>query len=413
MDLLKYTLKNNLFITFYLLHYFRFFNFKPYVQLGNLLIVVDVVFSLFFFYCFVKIWKKSIVEYSGLFFGGMYLMAILSIFNANVQSGQSLYFGLKGFAHSYLQLGFLFYLLYKKYEPTDLVKICLIFALAYSLALLIAYVQYPNNIFGFQTSLDEDYIDRAYAARGVYRFNMPGGDFLVFALLYLLSSFKKIKVKTYLLYSLIVLIFLRGVRSCIIASTIAGLLTYIYSKKMSSKRICLSFVFPIIGYILLMSIPFTKNVVNSYMSLTEQQYEDNKTDDDIRLQNVYYFSTLFNDQESILPILVGNGPIVDGPVAKKLDMASRVGFWLSDVEYITWFIYFGILGLLIVVLWGISCLIAKIPKDYYYCKMMILYYFIVMFFGAIIMDNIPIVCILSYVIYLKTIYKNGITIATK
>ena len=31
-----------------------------------------------------------------------------------------------------------------------------------------------------------------------------------------------------------------------------------------------------------------------------------------------------------------------------------------------------------------------------------------MTFGAIIMDNIPIVCILTYVIYIKSLQKNGI-----
>lgn len=410
MNLLKCTLKNNLFITFYLLHYFRFFNFKPYVQLGSFLVVIDVVFCFYFFFCFIKTRKRCVQKSSILYFGGMYLMAILSIFIANFESGQSVYYGLRGFAHSYLQLGFIFYLIYKKYEPLDLLKICLLFAFAYSLSLLLAYVQYPNNIFGFQTLGDDydGYMERAYEARGVYRFNMPGGDFVVFSLLYLLGSLRKIRGKSYILFVLIILIFLRGVRSCIIASAITGLLTYLFSKKINFKRICLILIFPIVGYTLLMSIPFTKNIVNSYLSLTEEQYEANKTDDDIRLQNIYYFSMVFNDQNSVLPNIVGNGPIVDGPVAKKLDMASQVGFWLSDVEYITWFIYFGIIGLLIVILWGISCMIAKIPRDYYYFKMMLLYYFIVMTFGAIVMDNIPIVCILTYVIYIKSLQKNGI-----
>lgn len=408
MRLLKYELKNNLFITFYLLHYLRFFNLRPYVQLGSLLVVIDVAFCSYFFFCFIKTWKRCEQKSSILYFGGMYLMAIISIFIANFESGQSLYYGLRGFAHSYLQLGFIFYLVYKKYEPLDLLKICLLFAFAHSLSLLLAYVQYPNNILGFQASVDEDYIERAFETRGVFRFNMPGGDFVVFALLYVLGAFRKIKGKSYILFGLIILILLRGVRSCIIASAITGLLTYLFSKKINFKRICLILIFPIVGYTLLMSIPFTKNIVNSYLSLTEEQYEANKTDDDIRLQNIYYFSMVFNDQNSVLPNIVGNGPIVDGPVAKKLDMASQVGFWLSDVEYITWFIYFGIIGLLIVILWGISCMIAKIPRDYYYFKMMLLYYFIVMTFGAIIMDNIPIVCILTYVIYIKSLQKNGI-----
>lgn len=408
MKLLKYELKNNLFITFYLLHYLRFFNLRPYVQLGNLLVVIDVAFCFYFFFCFIKTWERYVQKSSLLYFGGIYLMAILSIFIANFESGQSLYYGLRGFAHSYLQLGFIFYLIYKIYEPLDLLKICLLFAFAHSLSLLLAYVQYPNNILGFQASLDEGYIERAFEARGVFRFNMPGGDFVVFALLYVLGEFRNIKGRSYILFGLIILIFLRGVRSCIIASAITGLLTYLFSKKINFKRICLILIFPIVGYILLMSIPFTKNIVNSYLSLTEEQYEANKTDDDIRLQNIYYFSMVFNDQNSVLPNVVGNGPIVDGPVAKKLDIASQVGFWLSDVEYITWFIYFGIIGLLIVILWGISCMIAKIPRDYYYIKMMLLYYFIVMTFGAIIMDNIPIVCILTYVIYIKSLQNDGI-----
>lgn len=408
MKFLKYELKNNLFITFYLLHYLRFFNLKPYVQLGNLLVVIDVAFCFYFFFCFIKTWERYVQKSSLLYFGGIYIMAILSIFIANFESGQSLYYGLRGFAHSYLQLGFIFYLIYKIYEPLDLLKICLLFAFAHSLSLLLAYVQYPNNILGFQASLDDGYIERAFEARGVFRFNMPGGDFVVFALLYVLGEFRNIKGRSYILFGLIILIFLRGVRSCIIASAITGLLTYLFSKKINFKRICLILIFPIVGYILLMSIPFTKNIVNSYLSLTEEQYEANKTDDDIRLQNIYYFSMVFNDQNAVLPNIVGNGPIVDGPVAKKLDIASQVGFWLSDVEYITWFIYFGIIGLLIVILWGMSCMIAKIPRDYYYIKMMLLYYFIVMMFGAIIMDNIPIVCILTYVIYIKSLQNDGI-----
>lgn len=408
MKFLKYELKNNLFITFYLLHYLRFFNLRPYVQLGNLLVVIDVAFCFYFFFCFIKTWERYVQKSSLLYFGGIYIMAILSIFIANFESGQSLYYGLRGFAHSYLQLGFIFYLIYKIYEPLDLLKICLLFAFAHSLSLLLAYVQYPNNILGFQASLDDGYIERAFEARGVFRFNMPGGDFVVFALLYVLGEFRNIKGRSYILFGLIILIFLRGVRSCIIASAITGLLTYLFSKKINFKRICLILIFPIVGYILLMSIPFTKNIVNSYLSLTEEQYEANKTDDDIRLQNIYYFSMVFNDQNAVLPNIVGNGPIVDGPVAKKLDIASQVGFWLSDVEYITWFIYFGIIGLLIVILWGMSCMIAKIPRDYYYIKMMLLYYFIVMMFGAIIMDNIPIVCILTYVIYIKSLQNDGI-----
>lgn len=399
MELQKYKIKDNLFIVVCLLHYFRFFNLKPYVELGAQLVVIDVLFCLYFFYCFIKVGKRWANERSMRYFNGIYLMAIFSIFIANFLSGQSLYYGLRGTAHTYLQFGFMYYLLYKRYDTERLIKIWLGFTLAYAVCLLMSYIQYPNHIFGFQTSVDNDYIDRSFETRGVFRFNMPGGDLVIFSLLYLIGSLRKIKGKTFILLGLIVLIFLRGVRSCIIASALMGMLTYLFSKRITFKRTLLVIVFPIAVYTVLMSVPFTENIIDSYLSLTESQYEANKSEDDIRIQNVYYFGMEFNDQNSVLSNIIGNGPIVAGPLSKKLYMASQVGFWLGDVEYMTWFIYFGIVGLLLVILWGISCLKAKIPKNYYSAKMMILYYFFVMTFGTTIMDSIPLVCIVCYIIY--------------
>ena len=110
-----------------------------------------------------------------------------------------------------------------------------------------------------------------------------------------------------------------------------------------------------------------------------------------------YYTLEFNENQ-LMPIVVGNGPTIVGPHRDKVEKAMSNGLYDSDIEYLRLFIYFGLIGIVIIVLWGISFIRMSVPPDYLYLKFFILYLFGVMCLGSHFCLEAPMIALVCYLI---------------
>lgn len=390
-------------IILFVLHTLRFFNFKPYVLLGDTLTIYDTLFFIYFVLAaFVA--KKCNAKKDGVWKAIVFLSVIFgcSLFWGYIVNGQSFYYGFKGMTKSYAYISFFFYLVYRNVSPSFLKKACWGVCILYAFAVLTSYVQYPNNVFGFQFWQDDfealQYLQSSMDSRGVYRFAIPGADFITLALLYAVSSSKN-RFKVVIIVVLLVLQLLRGARFPIVSTLFMAVVTYLIYHKRSFKNIVSICIAMFAAYLLAMNIPVIRNIIESYTTLTENQAYANETESDIRLQSLAYYFGAFNNGDLIANIF-GNGVINSGR-NEKVTLANQLGFFFSDIEYMMWFIYFGIIGLIGFFVWGCNCLKAKIDIDGTYLKTFVCYLFMVMCLGSHFFVDVPLICIVSYLLYKK------------
>lgn len=51
-----------------------------------------------------------------------------------------------------------------------------------------------------------------------------------------------------------------------------------------------------------------------------------------------------------------------------MDYAHEIGYWESDVGYAEIFVYFGLIGLIALLIWFIGVLTVRIPSEYFFLK---------------------------------------------
>ena len=398
----KISLKEKLFIYFCVLHNIRFFNFAPYFYLGRYLVMIDVLLNVYFFYLFITKYNKIKSKPRGvLVFTSMYMVFVLSLFVALLINGQSLYYGLTGLSSMYLGIG-LFYYIYTKDIPESFIKqMFWVLAGGYIFATILSYIQYPHNIFGYNAIADnagdlEQEMDRAMEDRGVYRFLMTGCDYVTLGLFYLVTIKKKIKYKGILIGVCVLFTLMRGARSPIMQTLLFGVLAYLVANKFSVSKIIALMFGAVVLYVSAMNIPFTQNMIDSMSNYTKDEITDKGTDN-VRLLALEYYTLEFNENQ-LMPIVVGNGPTIVGPHRDKVEKAMSNGLYDSDIEYLRLFIYFGLIGIVIIVLWGISFIRMSVPPDYLYLKFFILYLFGVMCLGSHFCLEAPMIALVCYLI---------------
>ena len=398
----KISLKEKLFIYFCVLHNIRFFNFAPYFYLGRYLVMIDVLLNVYFFYIFITKYNKiKSKPRCVLVFTSMYMVFVLSLFVALLINGQSLYYGLTGLSSMYLGIG-LFYYLYTKDIPESFIKqMFWVLAGGYIFATILCYIQYPHNIFGYNAIADnagdlEQKMDRALEDRGVYRFLMTGCDYVTLGLFYLVTIKKKIKYKGILIVVCVLFTLMRGARSPIMQTLLFGVLAYLVANKFSVSKIIALMFGVVVLYVSAMNIPFTQNMIDSMSNYTKDEITDKGTDN-VRLLALEYYTLEFNENR-LMPIVVGNGPTIVGPHRDKVEKAMSNGLYDSDIEYLRLFIYFGLIGIVIIVLWGISFIRMSVPPDYLYLKFFILYLFGVMCLGSHFCLEAPMIALVCYLI---------------
>ena len=394
-------ISTKLFIYFYMLHNLRFFQFEPYVKLGSILTFIDIAFAIYFLIIFMRhginmkktpAWKSITI---------FYVIFLFSIFNAYFQSGQALYYGLRGIAYTYMNIGFFYYLSYKRVPMKFLIKLCWFMLISYITALLISYIQYPNNIFGYRASLDSaemlESLEKGFESRGVYRFSFLGGDYIALMLFFVIMQRKRFKHSTILILALLVMTLLRGTRGPITATLVLSILAYIISNKSKLKNIIYVSLICLSVYILAINIPFTSKIINSITETTENEI-DAYGNENVRLLSFAYFTIEFNEGRT-LPMIIGNGVPTKGRYFDKVAAANNIGLYENDIEYIQWYLFFGFVGLVALLYWGITFLRLKIPKEYTFIKIFIAYIFITMTLGSHFFRGLPTIAMLCYILY--------------
>lgn len=396
------SLKEKLFIYFCVLHNIRFFNFEPYVHLDRYLVLIDVLLNAYYFYIFITNFNEIMSRSKGmLVFSCMYMVFVLSIFIGYFVNGQSLYYGITGLSPQYLSIG-LFYYLYIKEIPEDFIRrMFWILAGGYILVTILSYIQYPNNIFGYNEIAEnsgdtEQLMDRSMQDRGVYRFLITGCDYITLCLFYLVTIKNKIKFKGALICICVLFTLMRGARSPIMLTILISILAFLVANKFAIVKIIALMIGSVLLYVGAMNIPFTEKMIDSMSNHTKDEINETGKDN-VRLLALEYYTLEYNENQ-VVPSVIGNGPVIVGPHFDKVKKAWAFGLYDSDIEYLRLFIYFGLIGIIIILFWGVSFICMSVPPDYLYLKFFILYLFGVMCLGSHFSMEAPMISLVCYMI---------------
>lgn len=297
------------------------------------------------------------------------LLSILSIFVAQIVWDQSI---LLGFNVTSPMLGIAFYFFLIKAKPSynDIKKFIITYTIIYLLIWIYAWTQAPYVT--FSPSDSEELLNDS---RGIFRINIVGRLFLVFTFFYGLNKWIVDKENKNLVLSIICFVFIvfQVTRQLILFPAVIGLFYFFRSYKY--KWI----VFCSIGLIYFTSsIAINLNedsFINSLFSMSEQQIESNKSEDDIRLRATKFF---FNDYSpNFITDFFGNGVPHNkssyGKYVSKLN--SSYGYYLSDVGYAKMFVINGLLGLVLYLILFIKVIFQKVSREWYFAKLFILFMF--------------------------------------
>lgn len=396
------SLKEKLFIYFCVLHNIRFFNFEPYVHLGRYLVLIDVLLNVYYLYIFISNFNEIMSRSKGMaVFGCMYMIFVVSIIVSYFVNGQSLYYGLTGISPTYLGVGLFFYLYIREIPEGFIRQMFWVLAGGYMFATILSYIQYPNNVFGYNVIADnagdlELKMDRALEERGVYRFLMTGCDYVTLCLFYLATIKTKFKLKGFLIAVCVLFTLMRGARSPIMQTLLFAILAYLVANNFSLFKVVALMFGSIVLYISAMSIPFTQNMIDSMSNYTKTEINDTGKDN-VRLLELKYYTLDYNGNDFV-PMVIGNGPAIVGPHRDKVEEAMSLGLYDSDIEYLRLYIYFGLLGIAIIVFWGITFIGMSVPPDYLYLKFFIIYLFGVMCLGSHFCLEAPMIALVCYLI---------------
>ena len=397
----KTGLVDKIFIMLFFLHNLRFFNFEPYMKFwGSYSIVIDTILCFFFFIFFIRSYKiHSSPPLRAVFL--MYLLFVFCLFNPTLQETQSLYYSLRGLSFTFLNFGFFYYLKYREIQTSFLFRLCWILLFLFIIVLIISYAMYPNQPFGYRPSLDADAakyrLESDLEKRGTLRFNFLGGDLIALALFFVLSNFRKIKYGSLAVFALLILTLIRGTRGPIVSTVIVGIVSYIFTKKNKIKNLIVILIVISITFFLLNKIPFTQNIINSLQETTQTEFDVSGVEN-VRLLSLKYFALDFN-QNNIIPIIFGNGYPMRGKYADIIFAANEMGLHQDDIEYLLWYVYFGIIGIIIFFYWVYTFLSIKVNTKFLCFKYFILYIIICMLLGSHFFRQIPLMAVISYILY--------------
>lgn len=114
-------------------------------------------------------------------------------------------------------------------------------------------------------------------------------------------------------------------------------------------------------------------VFGKMLLLTEEQNEDNKYDENIRIKEYKYFIEHYSS--NVFQIIFGNGyPHSDSHYGKRqVKEQSLYDFYLSDVGYAMMYVVTGLLGVFLYLVLFVKSAFTKIPKKYEYVNMFMLF----------------------------------------
>lgn len=381
----KYNAKDILLIIIPFLIFYKFYNFKPIVEMvsyNNLLVVLNILFFVLIFPCLKRKYNKDSLSLNIKY---VLLIIIFNFIPSFLVSNQSIYYGVRGSTYSF-SLCMYFWLVNHRISSRSVIQACMIILIFYIALHLLALSTFPNHWFGYNESL----IDRAeydMECRGIVRIGLPGQDLVILAIFAVLNLRYTNKKYLLLLIPLFAMLILRGTRTPLMITIILSLLylSWKYKHKILIVVICCLF------YIIMPTIydsiknSNSDNIIVNYVKITDKQI--NSEDEDIRLEMSKYYLFDFND--NILANLIGNGiPQGNGNYAYRVSKNSNNNaYYLSDVGFVQIYIYYGILGLIVYALLLIKIIRTKVNPKYEFAKLFAIYYYLTLFSGNYLIQN--------------------------
>lgn len=395
-----YIKRNNaIFIIIFILHYLRLYNCVIY-QISvfkYLAFIFDIAYSIYFFICFIRYKRKchiSILERS--------VSVLMIVFWGSLivgpYQGQSFLYALKQLAMLYLIWGFYYYLRLYNIKVEFLFNLLKYMVAGCLIVTVICNILFPYFLFGMPPY--ENAVAHMLSeadSRGVMRFYLPCKMLVPLFVFFCVSKFKmNLRNISELLFWFVCLFFI-GNRFPLVVTVLCAIFLCMVSKSLSfSQKVKITVAFSMLS-ILVYLLPFTRNIIDNMLAMTSTQAEYGEND--IRVISATYFFTELNAGD-IFKNIFGNGIYTHdlSPYGKLMDYAHSVGYWESDVGYAEIFVYFGVIGLMSLLLWLIGVLKAKIPEEYFFIKVYVIFIIVSMICGGYWFENIVEMSIVTYIL---------------
>lgn len=362
---------------------------------------INAFYAITFLVCALRCKKdsKSLLEKAMIL---MYLVFFIAL-TVGIMDGQYVDYALKGAANTYLMWGVYFYLK-RYYIPEDFImRLIKLFIVGTFVVVILCYIQFPNCWFGVSGDDVAEALLASAEDRGTMRFSIAGKFLVSLLIFYQLQSFTMSRKSIFRLATCFAFLLLAGHRVPFVVTALLSVLMIVFSKVIRTKtKIQLVGMMAILCSLVFV-IPATKNIIDKQTALTEEGGANGVGDDNIRIRMATYYLTEFNAPHDLYHKILGNGIYFpnSGEYAKRIEALQDAHFFLVDVEYVQFYIYFGILGMIALLLWYISVLSIKIPKDYVYIKYFVIYIALSATTGGYWVWHIPVLSMLSYVLWRK------------
>lgn len=299
-----------------------------------------------------------------------------------------------------LSIIFIFLLYKNQYSESELRQFIEIQFIIYSLLFLYALYKAPEVVFGLDN--EKELSD----SRGIFRITIANSGFLILAFFMFLNNWVVEKSKKYIILAIFafILIIMTTVRQVILWSFIVSIF-YLFRKW--------KYMWGILA-ISIITINFTTvkinedSVIGSLIELTENQVNDNQQGDTyIRFLEYKYYFTNYSD--NLLAFIFGNGQAHSesafGKYEEKLN--NYYGFYQSDVGYARFFVQWGILGLILVILLLHYPLKYKMPENLIFLKLYVIYQIFANIAASWFWHEIITICVTYYMIDCFALSKNN------
>ncbi len=393
------------FLIVFVLNYVRLFNCSIYsysiFKYGAY--IFDIFFAFYFLLCAFKCNQstKTLLEKS---INAFYFILFIALL-VGYAGGQYLDYAIKGASRAYLLWGIYYYLKLKKIPASYLLNILKFLLIGGMIVTLLCYIQYPNCWFGLSNEDAVQGMKDSLESRGVMRFNIPCKILSALFIFKELQFFEMKRKQILRLGILFLYLLMIGNRFPLIVCLLMVLYMIVISKhiKLANKieivlAICILLAITLI-------IPFTRNIIDKLLALSSEGGVNGIGEDNIRLLAATYFFTEFNNPNDYLHIILGNGMCFpnSGKYADKMEFLNlNLHYYQSDMGYCELFIYFGIIGLLVVALWFLGALLINSSPRYSYIKYFFIFLMIAMICGGYWFEYIVEVAMLSYVLIVSS-----------
>lgn len=366
--------------------FYRFYNLRPIVEsnfYSAILSLICIGFFLWTLPVMCKIQKKELsVSVRNVIF-----VLVGSVLVGLFISNQDLYGSLRAIG-STLGICMFFWLIRYKISSKAVEQSLIIILVLTCILHIIALLTFPNNIFGYSEVL----LERAEGdieSRGIMRIGIPGQDFVILGIFYVLNIGKSQKKILLFLIPLFVMLLLRGTRTPLLMTI---LISFIYIAWNTKHKIVLTllcitayFVVPVAIERMLKS-DNSDNILINYVKISNAQINE-QDDDDIRVRMAKFYLFDFND--NILQIVFGNGvPWATSDYGRKIQKLSEYeSYYTSDVGYVHIFVHYGLIGIFVYLLLLFKILKTSVSKQYEYAKLFVLYFYLVSITGVYIVSS--------------------------